>query len=382
MIIFARKNYLPYIKTDMKKSILWVAAGMMTLAACQKQAGYTIQGTVEGVADGDTVYLQNFENNNLVKIDSAIVKNGTFEFKGQADSIVKSSYVTYMKNDKRMLTLLFVENGNIKVALNEKDSQVSGTPCNDTYQNFMTSYKSIGEELKAIYTKAQQDSTLTAEQRDSLMTLLDEKQEQGMDKVYQTISDCIETPVGVHLLVSFASSFDIEKVEPLLNKIPAAYANDEGVVALKEHAATVAKTAVGKKFIDFEMNTPEGKSVKLSDFISKNKYTLIDFWASWCGPCRQEMPNVVAAYKEFKAKGFGIVGVSLDNNLESWKKAIKDLNITWAQMSDLKGWQCEGAALYGVRAIPATVLVAQEGTIVARNLRGDELKAKLAELMK
>ena len=255
----------------MKKSILWVAAGMMTLAACQKQAGYTIQGTVEGVADGDTVYLQNFENNNLVKIDSAIVKNGTFEFKGQADSIVKSSYVTYMKNDKRMLTLLFVENGNIKVALNEKDSQVSGTPCNDTYQNFMTSYKAIGEELKAIYTKAQQDSTLTAEQRDSLMTLLDEKQEQGMDKVYQTISDCIETPVGVHLLVSFASSFDIEKVEPLLNKIPAAYANDEGVVALKEHAATVAKTAVGKKFIDFEMNTPEGKSVKLSDFISKNK---------------------------------------------------------------------------------------------------------------
>ena len=366
----------------MKKSILWVAAGMMTLAACQKQAGYTIQGTVEGVADGDTVYLQNFENNNLVKIDSAIVKNGTFEFKGQADSIVKSSYVTYMKNDKRMLTLLFVENGNIKVALNEKDSQVSGTPCNDTYQNFMTSYKAIGEELKAIYTKAQQDSTLTAEQRDSLMTLLDEKQEQGMDKVYQTISDCIETPVGVHLLVSFASSFDIEKVEPLLNKIPAAYANDEGVVALKEHAATVAKTAVGKKFIDFEMNTPEGKSVKLSDFISKNKYTLIDFWASWCGPCRQEMPNVVAAYNEFKAKGFGIVGVSLDNNLESWKKAIKDLNITWAQMSDLKGWQCEGAALYGVRAIPATVLVDQEGTIVARNLRGDELKAKLAELIK
>ena len=366
----------------MKKSILWVAAGMMTLAACQKQAGYTIQGTVEGVADGDTVYLQNFENNNLVKIDSAIVKNGTFEFKGQADSIVKSSYVTYMKNDKRMLTLLFVENGNIKVALNEKDSQVSGTPCNDTYKNFMTSYKAIGEDLKAIYTKAQQDSTLTAEQRDSLMTLLDEKQEQGMDKVYQTISDCIETPVGVHLLVSFASSFDIEKVEPLLNKIPAAYANDEGVVALKEHAATVAKTAVGKKFIDFEMNTPEGKSVKLSDFISKNKYTLIDFWASWCGPCRQEMPNVVAAYNEFKAKGFGIVGVSLDNNLESWKKAIKDLNITWAQMSDLKGWQCEGAALYGVRAIPATVLVDQEGTIVARNLRGDELKAKLAELMK
>ena len=95
-----------------------------------------------------------------------------------------------------------------------------------------------------------------------------------------------------------------------------------------------------------------------------------------------EMPNVVAAYAKYKAKGFGIVGVSLDNDVESWKKAIKDLNITWPQMSDLKGWQCEGAALYGVRAIPATLLVSKDGTIVARDLRGEDLDAKLAELMK
>ena len=98
--------------------------------------------------------------------------------------------------------------------------------------------------------------------------------------------------------------------------------------------------------------------------------------------CRMEMPNVVAAYAKYKAKGFGIVGVSLDNDAESWKKAIKDLNITWPQMSDLKGWQCEGAALYGVRAIPATLLVSKDGTIVARDLRGEDLEAKLAELMK
>ena len=122
--------------------------------------------------------------------------------------------------------------------------------------------------------------------------------------------------------------------------------------------------------------------MKLSDFIAKNKYTLIDFWASWCGPCRAEMPNVVAAYKKYQSKGFGIVGVSLDRDAEAWKKAIKDLNITWPQMSDLKAWDCEGAKLYGVRSIPATVLVDQEGTIIARNLRGDAIEAKLAELLK
>ena len=141
-------------------------------------------------------------------------------------------------------------------------------------------------------------------------------------------------------------------------------------------------SAVGQKYIDFSMDTPEGQTVKLSDFISKNKYTLIDFWASWCGPCRKEMPNVVAAYKEFKNKGFGIVGVSLDNNLDKWKEAITALDITWPQMSDLQGWNNAGAKLYGVNSIPATVLVDQEGTIVARNLRGEDIKAKLSELLK
>lgn len=200
--------------------------------------------------------------------------------------------------------------------------------------------------------------------------------------VYNSIEENIGNLVGVQLLTSYANAFETAKVKALLEKVPATYSTDKDIVALKEHIATLEKTEVGQKFIDFTMNTPEGKEVKLSDFIAQNKLTLIDFWASWCGPCRAEMPNVVAAYSQFKAKGFGIVGVSLDNNAEAWKKAIKDLNITWAQMSDLKGWDCEGAKLYGVRAIPATVLVDQQGTIVARNLRGEELGAKLGELLK
>lgn len=371
------------MQIEMKKSIFWAAAGLMALAACQQQqAGFTIQGTAVGAADGDTIYLQNFDGTNMVKLDSAVVKNGTFEFKGTPDSLVTSRFVTYMKGDNRMSTMLFVEDGVIKVTLDPENSKVSGTPNNDILQQFSDTFAAISKELNEAYEKSQQDSTLTEAQQDSVELALDQKQEEGLAKVFELVSANIDKPVGVYLLSSFGPSFDVKKVQPLFERIPAAYSNDPEIVSLKEYVDTAVKTSEGEKYIDFTMNSPEGKPVKLSDFISKNTYTLIDFWASWCGPCKREMPTVVEAYDKYKNKGFGVVGVSLDNNADSWKQAIKDLNITWPQMSDLKGWQCEGASLYGVRAIPATVLVDQQGTIIARNLRGAALMKKLGELMK
>lgn len=366
----------------MKKIVVFAAAGLMSLAACQEKAGFTIKGTAEGAADGDTVFLQKQTEEGFEALDSVVVKNGTFEFKGNPDSVAVSRYVTYMKGDTRMAAMVFVEKGNIQVNLSPNESRVSGTPNNDTYQNFMDEYQRIGKEMNEMYQKAKADTLLTEAQQDSIMKVLDQKETEGLDRIYQLVSENIGSAAGVQLLTMFSSSFEVDKVKPLLEKIPAAFANDERVKALKEYMETVAKTAVGQKFIDFTLNTPEGNPVKLSDFVAANNYTLIDFWASWCGPCRMEMPNVVAAYAKYKTKGFGVVGVSLDNNAESWKKAIKDLNITWPQMSDLKGWQCEAAGLYGIRAIPATLLVSKDGTIVARDLRGEDLEAKLAELMK
>ena len=366
----------------MKKILLMATAGLLAFASCQEKAGYTIKGTIEGVAEGDTVYLQNFVDGSLVKMDSAVVKGGAFEFKGTPDSVTVSRYVTYRKNGMRMTAMVFIEKGDITLNMGAEANKVAGTMCNDAYQQFMDKFVAINKEMSEIYQKSKTDTTLTDDQRKDLEKQLAEKDSLGTEMVYNCINENINNLVGVQLLTSYANAFETAKVKALLDKVPAAYSADKDIVALKEHIATIEKTEVGQKFIDFAMNTPEGKEVKLSDFISQNKYTLIDFWASWCGPCRAEMPNVVAAYNAFKAKGFGIVGVSLDNNAEAWKKAIKDLNITWAQMSDLKGWSCEGAKLYGVRAIPATVLVDQEGTIVARNLRGEELAAKLGELLK
>jgi len=144
----------------------------------------------------------------------------------------------------------------------------------------------------------------------------------------------------------------------------------------------IGGTEVGQRYIDIELPGIQGNKVSVSDYVGSNKFTLVDFWASWCGPCRAEMPYVVKAYTDFHAKGFEVVGVSLDNNREAWLAAIEQLRMPWPQMSDLKGWECAGAALYNIRSIPANVLIDQHGTILAKDLRGDNLLQTVANLLK
>ena len=154
-----------------------------------------------------------------------------------------------------------------------------------------------------------------------------------------------------------------------------------GIDKMMSRLEILKNVAVGKQFVDFEMADPKGEVHKLSEFVGNGKVVLIDFWASWCPPCRKETPHLVELYKQYKNKGFEIVGISLDSKADAWAKGVKDLNITWRQLSDLKGWQNAGAALYGVNSIPHTVLVDKDGTIIAKNIHGEEIDAKLQETL-
>ncbi len=364
----------------MKKIVYLFAAGTMALAACTSEPSYKISGTIEGATDGELVYLQEVKGRELVKLDSAVVTAGAFTFNGRQD-VAANRYITYTPAEgKGKMADFFLENGNITVAFGE-ETTVAGTPNNDIYQAYKKEAGVLNKEMRALYEKFKEEG-LTEEQKAEI-----EKQYEDLDKklndlTFNTIDANITNAVGIHLWPGSSYSMDLEQLKALAAKVPAEFQSNERIANLLKRIEILEKTAVGQKFTDFSMPDPEGNIIKLSDEISKNKYTLVDFWASWCGPCRAEMPNVIAAYKEFNKKGFGIVGVSLDSDAAKWKDAIKSMNMTWTHMSDVKGWQCEGAALYGVNSIPATVLVAQDGTIIARNLRGEAIAEKLKELLK
>ena len=362
----------------MKKSYLFAAAAML-MAACQNPNpnAYTISGAIEGVEEGDTIELGVAQGRELQTMNTAIVTDGKYTFTGTTDTCQMAFISVAGKPQAR----LFVEPGNITAdILEEGETRAAGSPNNDRMNKFDADMQAIYDEYGELSKKLQEMGE-EAEGAADIKAQMEAVEGKFDEVVKAAVSDNADSELGLFLLQQYSYNFEAEELAPILDKFLEKFPTNDIVVKTKKNNDLVLGTSAGKPFVDFEMNDPEGNPVKLSQFISQNKVTLVDFWASWCGPCRAEMPAVKAAYEAFASKGFGIVGVSLDRDAESWKKGIADLGITWPQMSDLKYWDCEGAALYGVRSIPATVLVGQDGTIIARNLRGEAIAEKLAELL-
>ena len=343
-----------------------------------------VKGNVQGFNDGEKIYLTIFQNRKMNRLDSATIKAGKFEMKNVKVSEPQMGYLVIGKNNDVFFDAIYLDGKVLTVNKNGKDNNnadISGSPANEASSAMNKELAPINTQMNPLreeYTKSSTTEERKKEIQEQFAKI--EKQTDSIQTKYMKSN--MSNLLGISLLSQSYFSMDPEEVQACLDKLSPKFKKGEITQRMEEWVSKQRATKIGKQFTDIVMTTPEGKAIKLSDYVGKAKVILVDFWASWCGPCRAEMPNVVNAYNTYKDKGFEIVGVSLDNNAEAWKKAITDLKITWPQMSDLKGWQSKGAELYGVSAIPATVLIGQDGKIIAKNLRGDELVNKLAELLK
>ena len=367
----------------MKKLLLTIMSAML-LTSVSAQNGYTIAGTAEGTVKGDTIFLCEMQGwFAMVPLDTAIVKKGKFEFTGQFDGCTHRYLLAMHKGENVATAAILLENAPISVQMfkDEKKNIIVGGPSACLWDEYERGAKEFDDRMAADWSVCL-DTLVAEDNKIKERLLVNTYSADRKNYTKRFMLQHIGTPVADYLLAQTQSDFTKEEQEQLLKLFGQQKQQFYVYKGIMAQRAIDQRTGIGAQFTDFSMPDPKGKMISVSDYVKKNKYTLIDFWASWCGPCRAEMPTVVMAYDLYHAKGFEVVGVSLDNNKEAWIKAIDQLKMPWPHMSDIKGWGCAGAALYNVKGIPANVLIDQQGKIVAKNLRGQDLLDKMAELLK
>ena len=356
------------------KNILVVFLILPFLAFSQNKE-FTISVKVKGLADKTGISLSDV-NQPKDTVAKAILNNGMAILKG---SIQEPNLYYLNLNGAQKRVVLFMGNEKVNVEGSADDLQkmkVNGSSSHDDFMAFQNTFNPLFQRLGELAKQSQSADY----NNDSLMKLYNVQ----LDGIKNTIDKFIQTknnsPVSPFLLlVTNDVVGDPQKVQEQLNSL--ADNSKKGYYGriLQEQLDKANKGAIGSAAIDFTQNDTTGKPVSLASF--KGKYVLLDFWASWCKPCRMENPNVVAAYNKFRNKNFTVLGISLDRAREPWIQAINDDQLAWTQVSDLKFWSNEVAVQYGIESIPQNFLIDPNGKIIAKNLRGPELQEKLCELL-
>ncbi len=368
----------------MKKIFLLLSVSTLFFA-CNSKDSYTLTGTVKGMQDGKII-LEKQDDAEALAVDTATIENGKFKFEGK---IAEPAIYSLVLEGFQGRSFVILENGKINIEIN-KDSmflnKISGTYNNEQ----LTEYNSLGmkiqKKLKEFETVNGEKMMMARESNDTA-TIADLRMQYGniqTEMEQSTLKYVAEHPkayVSLLLVEGMISNpaADQAKTKSLYEGLDSSLKNTAKGKKVATAMTTSTGVAVGSPAPDFSAPNPEGKMVSLKE--SLGKVTIIDFWASWCGPCRQANPSLVALYKEFHDQGLNIVGVSLDKTADKWKEGIAADGLTWTQMSNLKFWDEPIAATYNVKSIPNMFVLDEKGIVVAKDLHGAELRAKVAAML-
>ena len=365
----------------MKIRLLTLVIALFALVSCNKST-FNVKVELQN-AEGKMIYLQKFVNKTSTIIDSVEMQNNIVNFTVEEEN--PATYYSIRIEKVRYPIGFFSENNDVTIVGDIEDHsniQVTASYAQQLVNEYDKENKKFYDQLRELG----KNYEIAAQTKD----------EAAMEKIYneydqveknQTsyrnlfIAKNYSSFVSSYILYNNRLNYELNELEDFVNHFNISQDNEFSKL-LNEYILKLKRVNVGEPYLDFTQETPEGDLLSLSELVGKSKLLLVDFWASWCGPCRAENPNVVAVYKEYHEKGFDVLGVSLDMKKENWIKAIEDDGLIWHNVSDLKYWNNAAAQDYAISSIPSNILIDENGTIIAKNLRGEDLRKKVEEILK